>query len=82
VNFGQIKDMLIQVITSWQVIFITVVVILYLFLVSYVTKLYHKARMPKSSKKKSKKTASSGNEGAAEEPALSPEGDEEIILEE
>ncbi|MDR3336694.1 MAG: hypothetical protein LBT16_05765 [Treponema sp.] len=76
------KDMLIQVITSWQVIFITVVVILYLFLVSYVAKLYHKARMPKSSGKKSRKKASSGIEGAAEEPALKAEGNEEIILEE
>ena len=39
-------DLLVQVITSWQVIFITVVLILYFFLVFYVARLYRKPRTP------------------------------------
>ncbi len=39
-------DLLVQVITSWQVIFITVVLILYFFLVFYVARLYRKPPAP------------------------------------
>ncbi|MDR3145973.1 MAG: hypothetical protein LBU21_06825 [Treponema sp.] len=40
----EIRDMLIRVITSWQVIAASVVVILYFFLVSYVARLHHRRR--------------------------------------
>jgi hypothetical protein len=66
----ELKKLLFQVITSWQVIAVTVVIVLYLFLVSYVAKLYHSPRSPSrfSTKlKKPKKTA----------PALEPSEAEE-----
>jgi len=42
----ELIDLLVQVITSWQVIFITVVLIFYFFLVFYVARLYRKPRTP------------------------------------
>lgn len=58
----ELMDLLVQVITSWQVIFITVVLILYFFLVFYVARLYRKPRTPslfsaprKAAKKKPQK---------------------------
>jgi hypothetical protein len=68
-------DLLIQIITSWQVIAVTVVLVLYTLLVSYVGRLYRpRRRRPKriSLESKPKKAASSG---PAEEEASSPEDD-------
>jgi hypothetical protein len=47
--------------------------------VSYVARLYHKARVPRSAKKKEKKSPAAA---AAEISDIKPEGDEEIIMEE
>jgi len=41
---AEIRKMLIQVISSWQVIVVTVVLILYVFLVNYVARIYHRSR--------------------------------------
>jgi hypothetical protein len=85
-RFGEIKDMLIQVITTWQVIAASVVVILYFFLVSYVAKLYRRARSPGGSRKKRGKAASApvavelGDSAPA--PAENEGIEEEIITEE
>jgi hypothetical protein len=53
---AEVRSMLIQVITSWQVLVITFVIILYFFLVSYVAKLSHnrprKLRLPKKKAEK------------------------------
>jgi hypothetical protein len=55
---NEIKELLIQVIGSWQVIAATVVVVLYFFLVSYVARLRHRRRTPRSvNPSKSKKNA-------------------------
>jgi hypothetical protein len=65
----ELKSLLIQVITSWQVIVVTVVIILYFSLVSYVAKLY---RSPRSSSlfpskpKKLKETAPAPEPGEEE----------------
>jgi flagellar biosynthesis/type III secretory pathway M-ring protein FliF/YscJ len=40
----ELKTLLLRVITSWQVIAVTVVIVLYFFLVSYVARLYHSPR--------------------------------------
>jgi hypothetical protein len=66
----ELKNLLFQVITSWQVIAVTVLIILYFFLVSYVAKLYHAPRSPSSfsAKKKLKE--------AAPEPAVAEEGED------
>ena len=49
---------LFKVITSWQIIFIAVALIIYFFLVSYVARLYHPRRsgLSFSSKPKKEKT--------------------------
>ncbi|MDR2053271.1 MAG: hypothetical protein LBP80_07640 [Treponema sp.] len=85
-RFDEIKEMLIQVITTWQVIAVSIVVILYFFLVSYVAKVYRRARPPGASKKKKSKNAGSSAPAALEVEDTGPaenEGDgEEIITEE
>jgi len=55
--FGaEVRSMLFEVITSWQVLAVTIVIILYFFLVSYVAR-FHTRRPRKitSPKKKEKK---------------------------
>ncbi|GHV69383.1 hypothetical protein AGMMS49928_11490 [Spirochaetia bacterium] len=43
-NSAELKHLLLQVITSWQVIFVTVALVLYLFLVFYVAKVRRRKR--------------------------------------
>jgi len=69
---GEIRRMLIQVITSWQVIAVTVVLVIYISVVNYVARIYnpnprgsHISLVPKVKKSKKK----------SETPA-SPAGDE------
>jgi hypothetical protein len=82
-RFGEIKDMLIQVITTWQVIAVSVVVILYFFLVSRVAKVYRRARPPGGSRKKRKKAAAEAEVVEVEGNAPQNEGiGEEVITEE
>ncbi|MDR1411844.1 MAG: hypothetical protein LBI91_06545 [Spirochaetaceae bacterium] len=80
-RFGEIKDMLIQVITTWQVIAVSVVVILYFFLVFYVARLRRSARPPRASRKKRIKAAPVAVEMEAES-SPGTEGIEENIVEE
>ncbi|MDR0526036.1 MAG: hypothetical protein LBG90_09240 [Spirochaetaceae bacterium] len=72
---NELKELLIQVITSWQVIGVTVVLIIYLSLVFYVAKFHKvsmidamkaKAKSPKPKKPK-KETPPAETEGAPEE---------------
>ena len=57
--FGEeVRSMLVQVITSWQVLAATIVIIIYLSLVSYVVKFHDRPRRaPKPKGKKDKKAA-------------------------
>jgi hypothetical protein len=52
----ELLSLLFQVITSWQVIAVTIAIVLYLFLVAYVARLYHRPRsislFPSKPKKK------------------------------
>jgi len=48
---------IVQVLTSWQVIAITIAVLLYIFLVGHVAKSYHRPRTVKKVKEKKKKEA-------------------------
>ena len=43
---SEVRNLLIQVITSWQVLAVTGVLILYVFLVNYVAKLYRRRKIP------------------------------------
>jgi heme/copper-type cytochrome/quinol oxidase subunit 2 len=76
--------LLIQIISSWQVIVVTVVFILYIFLVSYVARLYHRPRsipvFPARVKGKKKKAAPAASESDEDESAENT--DDELGLEE
>ena len=71
--FGrEIRQLLIQVISSWQVIAVTIVLVIYISLVNYVARLQHRSsHRPAIRRPKRKKS----------EPAPSPEA-EELGLEE
>jgi hypothetical protein len=68
----EMKNVLLQVLTSWQVIAATVVLVLYVFLITYVAKLYHRPRIRIGSRKPKKQkaapvAASAESEGSSEE---------------
>ena len=44
----ELRQLLVQVITSWQVLAVTVVLVLYIFLVNYVSRTYYRRRPPKA----------------------------------
>ena len=70
----EIKRLLVQVITSWQVLAVTVVIIIYIFLVNFVARTYHRPRrlsMPRIKKRKtSEAPASSAPEAASDDDEL------------
>jgi uncharacterized protein YpmS len=51
----EIKDLLMQVITSWQVLFITGAIIVYMYLVTYVARTYHRPRASRMKPKRAKR---------------------------
>jgi hypothetical protein len=63
----EFRDLLIQVITSWQVLVVTGVLIFYIFLVNYAARLYHHRRPAPSPGSGKKKKAS----GAGSPPVVS-----------
>ena len=53
----ELKKLLVQVITSWQVLAVTVVLVIYVFLINYVARMHYRPRqlpMPKAKKDSSK----------------------------
>ena len=50
-----LKAILLQVITSWQVIAVTLALVLFIYLVNYVARSYHRPRLSKSKPQKVKK---------------------------
>jgi hypothetical protein len=73
----ELRKLLIQVITSWQVLAATGVLILYVFLVNFVSRIYRRSRsIPMPVTGKGKKAA------ASSEPAPEQTGDDELGLEE
>jgi ABC-type bacteriocin/lantibiotic exporter with double-glycine peptidase domain len=80
-----VVDVLIQVLTSWQVIAITIAIIAFILLVSYVAQSYHKPRSSKKIKinmfkKKSPQAVVQG--GGPEETASGANANDELGLEE
>ena len=68
---SEIRNLLIQVITSWQVLAVTGVLVVYVFLVNYVAKLYRHRRppsftMPKIPKLKPEKNQEPADGGTSE----------------
>jgi len=54
----ELIKIVLQVFTSWQVIAITIAILLYIFLINHVAKSYHRPRTNKKVKVKKKKEAS------------------------
>jgi phosphotransferase system glucose/maltose/N-acetylglucosamine-specific IIC component len=75
-SFAEMKTLMIGVITSWQVIFATIVVIIYLFLVFYVAKAHHKTRTPSVSGEKGKKNKKQVAEAVAPPSEVGGDGDD------
>jgi len=74
---GEVRRMLIQVVSSWQVIVVTVVLVIYISVVNWVAKIYdpnrrgsHISLIPKTKKKK----------GKAEAAPPAPTGTDELDL--
>ena len=53
----EVRELLFQVITSWQVIAITVVLVMYMFLVNYVSRSYNRPRRVSRSRPRKTKAA-------------------------
>jgi len=69
---AEIRDLLLQVITSWQVLAVTVVIVIYFSLVSYVAKIYrhNRPRQPFSFKSKNKNKPDKAGPAIAESDEL------------
>jgi Na+-transporting methylmalonyl-CoA/oxaloacetate decarboxylase gamma subunit len=53
----ELTELLLQVIKSWQVIAVTIALIVYMYLVGYVARSYHRPRSVSKSKPKKAKSA-------------------------
>jgi hypothetical protein len=64
---GELAELLIQVIKSWQVIAVTVALVLYMSLVGYAARTYHRPSfVSKSKPQKKKKTAKIKNKNSGD----------------
>ena len=70
----EVRSLLAQVLTSWQVLAVTVVIIIYIFLINYVARTHHRSigfSMPKIKRKKTPKAqVPAGPEAAADDDDL------------
>jgi hypothetical protein len=79
----ELVNLLLQVVKSWQVIVITIAMILYLFLVTYVARTYHRPRfVSKTRPKKPKVKAAPAPKPKAKESSGGENANEELGLEE
>ncbi len=74
-------ELLLQVLKSWQVIAVTIGLIVYIWLVSYTTKSYRRPRVKKAKVKRAKNSAPAGDSGP-EETHDSLDSNDELGLEE
>jgi flagellar biosynthesis/type III secretory pathway M-ring protein FliF/YscJ len=79
---GNYFEILKQILKSWQVITVTVVLILYVSLVSYVARSYHRKKIKKVKIKKKKKIQPEVIEDEPEESRRGSRYNEELGLEE
>jgi hypothetical protein len=68
---GELTSLLIQIITSWQVLAITGALIVYMYLVAYVARTYHRPRMASRLKPKKAKKAKAAAPASADDELLS-----------
>jgi hypothetical protein len=84
VALKEIISLLIKLLSSWQVIVVTVVVFLYFHLVSYVARLYHHSNFSSmfAAKPKKKKQKARPAEPESAEDESGESGDDDLGLEE
>jgi hypothetical protein len=80
-SFKEVSNLIIQLITSWQVILVTIVVFFYFFLVSYVARLHYKLKAPGMSRPPKMKKIPRKETSAAIEAELT-EGSDDLGIEE
>jgi len=74
---NKLTELFFQVITSWQVIAVTIALVLFIYLVNYVARSYHRPRfVSKSKPKKKKAAAATPAEKPAEQEDTETESDE------
>jgi hypothetical protein len=79
---GEMIAILLEVLRSWQVIAVTIAVLLYVFLVRYVARLYYRRPFSMhSSKRKKKKSAAPVPAESTGEESESDVNDDELGLE-
>jgi hypothetical protein len=76
---GGMFNLLIQLLNTWQVIAVTIAIVLYISLVNYVARTHHRPRLSRSKPKKAKKTPA---EKLAKKKPTEAETNEELGLEE
>jgi hypothetical protein len=75
-SFKELRDIVVQLITSWQVIAVTVVVFFYFFLVLYVGRLRYKIKSPSTGRpQRMKKVPRKATPAATEEDLIGDGGD-------
>ena len=81
--FGELIDLVKAVLSSWQVITVTIAVILYISLVSFVARMYHRRGAAKTSaRSKKKKEAASMPVVPVETSGHEDDSNDELGLEE
>jgi hypothetical protein len=78
---GDFFDLALQVIRSWQVIMVTVALVLYIFMINYVANVYNKRR-PRPSKPKKGDIMAEPEEAAGEDISAAASDNDELGLEE
>jgi hypothetical protein len=82
-SFNELKNLVVQLLTSWEVIAVTVVVFFYFFLVLYAGRVSYKIKPPQSARpQKMKKIPRKATPAAAEEELAGDGGDLNIEEEE
>jgi len=74
-------ELLKQVVMSWQVIAITIVLLIYIFIVLHISKNYHKPRVKKAKVKKAKAQPAAKSENEDDLP-IHEDSNDELGLEE
>jgi hypothetical protein len=82
-SFNELKDLVVQLLTSWEVIVVTIAVFFYFFLVLYVGRTRYRLKAPPSAHaRKVKKIPRKATPAAAEEELAGDGGDLNIEEEE
>jgi hypothetical protein len=76
---GGMFNLLIQLLNRWEVIAVTIAIVLYIALVNYVARTHHRPRLSRSKPKKAKKPA---GEKLVKKKPTEAETNEELGLEE